>query len=246
MKKLVFFVLVSMITIGITTNTVWAQDASAGRQFVVKDGENIVKIVTDFSNLTSLEVFHISTQNEKWEWYTPEEFEYQMKISIDPTKADGFTWRPIFGLCDLLSTSADYFAERDRAKLQQTLNDIKKGIKVSKPITILITSDGFRPLTSYTTNFVGWAHWYVYGYTFTDKAGKEVDLGIYETRDGLFNALKFYCDKEVRAGRMTKREADRMYKGIAHNVRNCDEVPLSDKLVYYKNLYDPTLFIPKK
>ena len=61
----------------------------------------------------------------------------------------------------------------------------------------------------------------------------------------MFNALKFYCDKEVRAERMTKREADRLYKGLAHNVRNCDEVPLSDKLVNYKNLYDPYLFRPK-
>ena len=244
MKKMLFKVLVCVILTGITTNAVYAQKA-LHTSLVVKDGENIVKITRDFGE--NWEVYPTSTQNENWEWYTPEEFEHVIVLARDPTKAEWFTWHPEYGPYDYISESIMYSAEREMAILQQTLKDIKKGIKVSKPVRICITSDGLSPALGlfYSTNWVGWAHWYVYGYTFTDKAGKEVDLGIYETRTGLFNALKFYCDKEVRAGRMTKREANRMYRGLAHNVRNCDEVPLSDKLFNYKKLYDPYLYKPR-
>ena len=245
MKKTVFLVLLSILLIGITTNDVWAQqDDSRLRRLVAKDGTNIVKATWDYTNF---ENYHISVQNENWEWYTPEEFEKVIIVALDPTKADDYRgWPPdsTFGQYENIATSITLNAERDRATLQQTLNDIKKGIKVSKPIDIFITKDGLYPVLNRITNFVGWAHWYVYSYTFTDKAGNKVDLGIYETRDGLFNALKFYCDKEARAGRMTKREANKLYGGLAHNVRNCDEVPLSDKLFNFRKLYNPYLWNP--
>ena len=247
MKRLFLMVLIIMILSGITANTVWAQDAyrSIANQLIVKDGSTIFKIYRSVDNPYELEDYHASNQNVIWEWYTPEEFEYEIMIARDPTKEIGYYRPPEYGPASYLSFSMALSAERDMAKLQQTLKDIKKGIKVSKPVRITITTDGLYPdRSSNVTNFVGWAHWYVYGYTFTDKAGKEVDLGIYETRGALFNALKFYCDKEVRAERMTKREANRMYKGLAHDVRNCDEVSLTDKLVYYKKLYEPYLWKP--
>ena len=243
MKRIFFRILVSIILIGIAANAVLADEVFERRTFIVKDGESIVRITRDFTNY---EVYHLSAQNVNWEWYTSDEFEYEIMIAREPSKkVDWFGHADC--LVDFLRDSIELRAERDKKILQQTLADIKKGIKVSKPIHVYITRDGLQPWGSLNaTNLVGWAHWYVYGYTFTDKAGKEVDLGIYETRTGLFNALKFYCDKEVRAGRMTKREADRMYRGLAHNVRNCDEVALGDKLVNFRNLYNPYLFMPIK
>ena len=210
------------------------------KTFITKDGENTVNVTFDQVNMAA---YPTIAQNEKWQWYTPDEFEYVIMVALNPTKAKGYYRDPEYGSYDFLMSSMSISAERDKAILQQTLNDIKKGIKVSKPIYISITSDGLNPtMTRATTNIVGWAHWYAYSYSFKDKTGKEVDLGIYETRDGLFNALRYYCEKEVKGERMTKREADKLYKGIAHTIRNCDEVPLSDKLVNFRKLYNPYRF----
>ena len=255
MKKSAILVLASIIVIGITANAVWAEDAlRLSERLVVKDGETAFKRTVGFetSFLGDMEDYHISAQNINWEWYTPEEFEYVIMVAREPNKRVNLM-RPPDVMYDYLNHAMQLGAERDKKILQQTVTDIKKGIKVSKPIHILITTDGLHPnhlacaSMAYggKCNFVGWANWYVYSYTFTDKAGKEVDLGIYETRGSLFNALKFYCDKEVTAGRMTKREANRFYRGLAHNVRNCDEVPLSDKLLNFRNLYNPYLYKPK-
>ena len=93
-------------------------------------------------------------------------------------------------------------------------------------------------------NFEGWVKWYCFGYTFKDRDGNEVDLGLFETRDGLFAALRQYYDKETAAGRLTKEEADKLYNGIAHSVRHIDEVPLAEKLLHYKQLYYKQLFDP--
>ncbi|MCL1940755.1 MAG: hypothetical protein FWG09_02340 [Synergistaceae bacterium] len=252
MKKFVILALTGVIVTGMIANAVWAEEASAlSHRLVVKDGENIVKRVTDFENNPNGNMvdFHVSVKNVNWEWYTPEEFEYAIMIAREPEKRVDFM-RPPDCLYDNLFNSVQLGAERNRAILHQTLADIKKGVKVSKPVHIYITDDGHYPNTMSSNsffarlNFVGWANWYVYGYTFTDKAGKEVDLGIYETRGGLFNALKFYCDKEVKAERMTREEADSLYGGIAHNVRNCDEMPLSDKLFNFRKLYNPYLYKP--
>jgi len=253
MKKLIFFVLVSMIAIGISVNVVWAEDASRlSDKLIVKDGETSFRRLIPLGDnpMGDIEDYYIHAKNINWEWYTPEEFEYVIMVAREPHKRVNF-FRAPETLTWLYYDSMVLGAERDKKILEQTLKDIKKGIKVSKPIHITITNDGLNtsfpqpPFTTGITNLVGWANWYVYSYTFTDKAGKEVDLGIFETRGALFNALKFYCDAEVRAGRMTKREADRMYKGLAHNVRNSDEVSLSDKLLNFRKLYDPTLYNPR-
>jgi hypothetical protein len=243
MKKFCIFLL-----IGIAVNTVFAQDVY--KILIAKDGENTVRISRDYIN-ENIEVYDISTRNEKWEWYTYEEFEYVIMVAHEPHKRVDY-FRPPDCVYDYLSHSMELGAERDKAILQQTLIDIKKGIKVSKPIGIAITTDGTIPdmlgcsygYSPIPCNYIGWANWYVYSYTFNDKAGKEVNLGVYETRGGLFNALKFYYNKEVLEGRMTKREANKFYKEIAHDVRNCDEVPLSDKLLNYKNLYNPYIYKP--
>ena len=249
MKRMVLMVLAGVILTGIIANAVWAEDPNVlSLRLVVKDGETSFRRIMGFetSSQGDMEDFHISANDINWEWYTPDEFENVIMLARDPDKNTMFQKAPTF-VNDFLHVSIQFSAERDKKKLQQTLADIKKGIRVSKPVRIYITNNGRSPGTNNTgpTNFVGWAHWYVYGYTFTDKSGKEVDPGIYETRTGLFNALKFYCDKEVRAGRMTKGEANRMYRGLAHNVRNCDEVSLGDKLVNFRNLYDPYLFRPR-
>ena len=246
MKKFAILALAGAIVTGIIANAAWARDPylSLDERLVVKDGGNIVKIAKNREDPKETEVYHVSAQNVEWEWYTPDEFEHVIMIARDPNRSANIP-HPPNNIHASLFFSMQLGAERDRKILEQTLEDIKKGIKVSKPIRIPVTNDGLIPVQNLSTNFVGWAHWYVYGYTFTDKAGKEVDLGIYETRGGLFNALKYYCGKEVKAGRMTKEEADSLYNGIAHNVRNCDEAALSDKLVNFRKLYNPYLFIPE-
>ncbi len=118
--------------------------------------------------------------------------------------------------------------------------DIQNGIRISRPKLILVATPG-----KWTgQNLTGWVNWYCYGYTFKDAAGHEVDLGLFETRDELFAALRQYYDKEIAAGAMKKAEADGLYNKVAHNVRLIDEVPLKEKLVSYKNLYAKELYNP--
>jgi hypothetical protein len=126
-------------------------------------------------------------------------------------------------------------AERDSVILNQTLADIRNGIKVSRPITIF-AKEGDGGVSDYP---IGWVKWYAYSYSCKDRAGNEVDLGVFETRDGLFAALRQYYDREIAAGRIARAEADRLYNSIAHNVRNVDEVPLTEKLRNYRSLYNP-------
>ena len=49
-----------------------------------------------------------------------------------------------------------------------------------------------------------------------------MDLGLFETRETLFSALKQYQNKEAAAGRLIQKEADVLFSGITFPVRNVD------------------------
>ena len=234
MKKTIILFLVSFIVIGIG----WAQEPTTPyveRMLFVKDGDNAVKVTY---NGQSWADFNTTAANQSWKWYSYEEYAEQMKVikSAKRSLAAGTDCDTCnLGILAQIIGESMLGAERDPAKLDQTLADIKNGIKVSRPVTI-ITKNGAGGINDDT---IGWVKWYCYNYTFKDRAGKTVDLGLFETRGELFSALRQYYDRETAAGRLTKSEADRLYNNIAHDVRNVDEVPLTEKLVVYRQLYNP-------
>ena len=219
--------------------------ATAGAQYVermifVKDGDTAVKVSYDGQNS---EAFPASVQKEAWRWYSYEEYAEHVKLINDvnnkETGARSRSGGTNMDTCSVgsyaaLINAASLGAERDIAKLNQTLADIKNGIRVSRPLTIF-AKDGAGGVNDY---IVGWVKFYVYSYSFKDKAGNTVDLGLHETRDSLFSALRQYYNKEIAASRLTGAEADRLYNGITHGVRNVDEMPLTEKLLKYRQLYD--------
>jgi len=186
------------------------------RMLFVTKGENTLKVTYDGE---TWEAYTAVTENENWRWYSYEEYAEHIEY-IKNARYDICTG----SYADFMISSMRG-AETDPAKLRQTLEDIKNGIKVSRPKMIYITHEAGPK-----GDPAGWIHWYCYGYVFKDKAGNKVDLGLFETRDALFAALKQYCDTEVSAGRLTQREAARLFGKISHKTRNTDEEPLANKL----------------
>ena len=183
------------------------------RMLFVTKGETALKVTYDGS---TWEYYPCINEGEEWKWYSPEEFESLINLA----KADNYsTYR----------WAGAYEAENDLTKLEQTLADINNGIKVSKSKIIFVADDiGPQSVSSSTMRCF---YWYCFGYSFTDKAGNTVDLGLFETRSALFAALKLYYDKEVIAGHLSQSEADRLFNKIAHPLRNHDEVSLLDKFI---------------
>ena len=148
-----------------------------------------------------------------WPWYTYEEFlEFVESAQAERQAAESFPKSLIT-------------VDKESLKLEQTLADIENGIKVSK----------YQPLYVRKGSQTGakgeWIVWYCFAYSFMDKAGNEVNLGPFETRDQLFENLKDYYENEVAAGNLSHTEADIAYKKLAHSIRNNDEIPLKDKLL---------------
>jgi beta-lactamase regulating signal transducer with metallopeptidase domain len=179
------------------------------RMLFVTSGERAVKVTYDG---ITWEPYPAITKVEDWKWYSYEEYESYMKLLTEYGHYY-YTWG-VFG------------QERDLEIHLQTLEDIAKGIKVSKRKSIFI-NEGTGP-QSYLRE--GLIDWYCFSYTFTDLHGNEVELGLFETRDELFADLKQYYDREVMVGNITFTEAEALYNNIAHQIRNSDEVPLSEKL----------------
>ncbi len=241
MKKFAFLVFIGIFAFGMVAvggARGEAAETQADPALFVVDGETDVQVARDSE---TIEPYPAVTQKASWKWYTYDEYEAHVK-NMEFLKGGGKD--PVWGHCSGMYAhfieSATRGAERDPAKLRQTLADIQNGIKVSRPKLILVATNG-----KWTgMNLTGWVNWYCYGYTFKDAAGKEVDLGLFETRDELFGALRQYYDEEIASGSLTKAEADGLYSRVAHNVRNVDEVPLTEKLLHYKSLYQKPLYNP--
>ena len=180
------------------------------RMLFATEAESDVKVTYDGA---SWEYYAAATEKETWRWYSYEE--YAKYIEILKTAPPDAQW----GLVG---------AEQDLSKHMQTLADIGKGIKVSNRKSIFIAND--TPDSIQNQGFDGYVEWYCFGYSFTDQAGNEVDLGIFDTRSELFAALRQYYDNEVTTGTLAAADAERLYSQIAHETRNVDEVPLQEKL----------------
>jgi hypothetical protein len=179
----------------------------------VSKGEAAVKITYDGS---TWEPFDIALEKQAWIWYTYDEYKEYTDNIMKFIRANP----------DLSQERQDIVA----ARLEQTLLDIKNGIKVSREKSVFILSPGPQANRGGLHSFDGILPWSCYGYSFKDKAGKEVDLGLFETRGLLFAALKGYYDQEVATGRISQAEADGLYNNIAHLVRWGTETTLADKL----------------
>jgi beta-lactamase regulating signal transducer with metallopeptidase domain len=208
-----------VIKIGSMLNEMGIFPSYKEKMLFLSEGENTLNVTYDSE---TWEPYSTSVENETWKWYSYEEFEKHLDHVInDEPETDKICSG---AYCSLIETSM-LGAERDSEILKQTLIDIENGIKVSKA-KIIYVKEG----PGHKGDSVGWLHWYCYGFAFRDKSGNEVDLGLYETRSGLFSALKQYCNSELEAGRLTQTEADSFYNSIAHGLRNVDEEPLKEKL----------------
>ena len=196
------------------------------RMLFVTKGECNLKTTCDGKTWSS---YTPILEEEYWSWYTYEEYRSIIEYIKEAKLSAAIN---SFYLLSLIAMN------KDVQKLEQTLADIQNGIKVSKykPVYLM---NGEGPLFEVTgvnskdSAQTSWIMWYCFGYSFTDKAGNEVDLGLFETRSELFSALKQYYNDEVAAGRMTPAEADTLYKKIAHPIRNADEAPLQEKILNY-------------
>ena len=232
MNKFCFLSLLVLIVAGNLTATEPSASGYVEKLFFITKGDSTLKVSY---NGETWEVYNGNANEENWSWYTPEEYEEIIGLFKDKEKEIlQFTLSIIVPSVSFKAPlgeenryyRASLFAERDQAKLSQTLTDIKNGIKVSRPKTIYI-KDGIDPMGA----FFGWVTWCCYSYSFQDSAGKEINLGPFETRDELFAALKQHYNSEVSSGRLTQTEADSFYAKLAHPVRNVDEAPLVKKLL---------------
>jgi len=189
------------------------------RMLFVTEGDTKLKATYDGN---TWEVFSANTAKETWRWYSYEEF--AEKIELIGKNNSGME-KICTTIYEDLVRSSMLGLERDAATLTQTLADIKNGIKVSRSKSIFVNDS-----TGPDGNITGFIHWYCFGYTFQDRDGNEVDLGLFETRDALFAALREYYEKEVYSGRLTRAEAESQYGKVAHKARHVDEKPLAQKL----------------
>ena len=190
------------------------------RLLFVRQGETGIRVST---NGQTWEPFEIIIENEQWRWFSYEEFDERVRListgNFDESRSSVHSVRD--------PTKRLYLgAERNIRNLIQTRTDIRNGIRVSRPKTIFLTSG-----EGLSDNIEGWMQWYVYAFTFQDRNGNIVDLGLHETRDSLFAALRQYYDNEIAAGRISRREANRLFNNIAHGERNVDEAPLMERLL---------------
>lgn len=101
------------------------------------------------------------------------------------------------------------------ARSEQVLEDIKNGAKVSKSVD----GDESVGMASDSTDSTDTAH--AEGRVLNPsnssptistlislKNGDTIDFGPYDTKEESYEAVKAYCDEQVKAGKMTQQEAD--------------------------------------
>jgi beta-lactamase regulating signal transducer with metallopeptidase domain len=96
--------------------------------------------------------------------------------------------------------------------LEQSLEYMKSGGQISKPVNgrEYVTEDGVWVAETiglsmkHNTSVAS-----LYGGSITLGNGETKDLGSYATKEEAFAAAKAFCNEQVKAGNMTRREADR-------------------------------------
>ena len=174
----------------------------------VSRGETTVKVTYDSQ---TWEPYDTDLDKQDWIWYTYEEKKAEFE---NASKA-------------VANTMSQEGLDIGRARHDRILSDIENGIKFSRTKSIYIMDPGPQGEASALNGII---YWYCFGYSFTDKAGNEIDLGLFETRDQLFAVLREYYDHEVAAGRLSQTEADDLFTNVAHSERLPAEVPLAEKL----------------
>lgn len=152
--------------------------------------------------------------NNTIEWYTYDEYkEWLEQEKVNLQKAlGGKGWNPAEGWYVWTQERIDKAIQR----YEQILQDIKNGAKVSRSVngdesigmilnpanpTVEAAAAGFAlnssgpPSVSYTAGL-------------QLENGSIEDLGAYPTKEARLAAVKAFCDGQVKAGSMTRREAD--------------------------------------
>jgi beta-lactamase regulating signal transducer with metallopeptidase domain len=114
------------------------------------------------------------------------------------------------------------FTEDKSVSFIRTQENVGNGLKSPQPGTIFIKNGvGFRGPSG------KWMQWYTFGVP--DLASGRAESPLFETRDGLFVAVKQYYDSEVSAQTITQAEAELLYKKLVFLVRTMDEMTLLEK-----------------
>ena len=141
-----------------------------------------------------------SGQTNNNEWYTYNEYKAWLeaeKISIaELVKMGEWTQQK---------------ADEAIADYEKTLEDIKNGARISKPVKIKDDNGGIYALSlgrpanepEPETIFRG---------TIKLDDGTVIDFGPSKTKEELISKLKAYCEKEIAAERMTQKQADKLLK----------------------------------
>jgi beta-lactamase regulating signal transducer with metallopeptidase domain len=128
------------------------------------------------------------TYDEYKEWLDNEKIQLQSIIG-------GKGWNPTDGWYVWTQEKVDKTVKM----YEGTLEDIKNGMKLSK------TVDGSDEIVmSYYQGDIATS----YGVCIVNDEGKEVLFGPYDTEEELLAQVRPYCEAEVRAGNMTRQEAD--------------------------------------
>lgn len=171
-----------------------------------KTGKMMVSVDEGKTWMTE-EEFEGAYPSPKVEWYTYDEYKSWLdeeKKVLQQMVDDGEKgWNPSDGWFVWTQERADEAIRR----YEQILEDIKKGTLVSKLV------DGEDSvMMSFIPSNVGISINHSTLINFDD--GELVEFGPYETKEEMISAVKLYTDREFKAGRITKEEADEIYKHI--------------------------------
>lgn len=149
----------------------------------------------------SEEAYEQANPTPKVVWWTYEEYKTWLAEEKKSLQSiiGGKGWNPTDGWYEWTPEKVNEAI----AMYEGILEDIKKGVKVSKSVdgkddVILSYNPGEIEVSS--------AH----GMTISDDNGNISDIGPYDTKEELLAAIKLYCERQVKAGKLTPIEAEKL------------------------------------
>ncbi|MEK8214366.1 M56 family metallopeptidase [Paenibacillus sp. FSL L8-0463] len=179
-----------------------AAGQSSGTAYSYSDETGAVQISTDDGKTwTSEEAYEQANPQPKVVWWTYEEYKAWLAEEKKALKSiiGGKGWNPTDGWYEWTPEKVN----KAIAMYEGILEDIKKGVKVSKSV------DGKDDMIlSYNPGEieVSTAH----EMTISDDNGNTSDIGPYDTKEELLAAIKLYCERQVKAGKLTQMEAEKL------------------------------------